>query len=165
MRSEDPQSCSHLCPLMRGQRLSRPNQRSPCHEIRTHTFSMTFCCGKCTDGHSDALLLRRWMDGCRAEVTAVSCSLHCKVWPKGRTFKKNPHWMFTLWVLGIQIQGNIFKITNLRNVSEIPCGSHQNLQDSHRSSHDQVGYIAENSHLQLSKMLRYPKCTWLYSSE
>lgn len=41
MRTQDPQCCSHLCPLMTGQRLSRPNHGCSCHETHTHSLMHT----------------------------------------------------------------------------------------------------------------------------
>lgn len=90
VRAQEPQCCSHLCPLMIGQRLSRPNHECLCHGIHTQSctqeeiFSMTFYCGEWTvqttptafvGCSSDALLLRGWMDGCQAEVNASPLSI------------------------------------------------------------------------------------------
>lgn len=90
MRTPNPQCRSHLCPLMIGQRLSRPNHGCLSCEMRTQSrtheeiFPVTFYCGECTAQTSpaafvgrcsDALLLRRWMDGCHAEVKTVLSSL------------------------------------------------------------------------------------------
>lgn len=102
-RTQDPQSCSHLCPLMIGQRLSRPNHGCLCHDTHTQIFSMTFYCGECTTqtspdafvGHRcDALLLRQWMDGCHAEVRAVLSPLHHSALTAGATGNFGQHYYF-----------------------------------------------------------------------
>lgn len=90
-RPPNPHCCSHLCPLMIWLRLSRPNYGCLCHKILTHSstheemFFLTFYCGECLTKtspaafvglSSDALLLQRWMDGCRARGKVVLSSRH-----------------------------------------------------------------------------------------
>lgn len=84
LRSQDPQCCSHLRPLMMGQRVSRANRgRLSLAHTRTRAQwpFIVVSCGSPTSPSafvgcdSDALLLRRWMDGCHAEVRAVRALL------------------------------------------------------------------------------------------
>lgn len=84
LRSQDPQCCSHLRPLMMGQRVSRANRgRLSLAHTRTRAQwpFIVVSCGSPTSPSafvgcdSDALLLRRWMDGCHAEVKAVRALL------------------------------------------------------------------------------------------
>lgn len=64
---------------------------------------MTFYCGECTTQtssaafvgrHSDALLLRRWMDGCHTEVKAVLSSLLHSALAAGATENSGQHYYF-----------------------------------------------------------------------
>lgn len=84
LRSQDPQCCSHLRPLMMGQRVSRANRgRLSLAHTRTRAQwpFIVVSCGSPTSPSafvgcdSDALLLRRRMDGCHAEVKAVRALL------------------------------------------------------------------------------------------
>lgn len=69
---------------------------------------MTFYCGECTTqtspaafvGHcSDALLLRRWMDGCQTEVKAVLSSLNHSALAVGATENSGQHYYFQTTLL------------------------------------------------------------------
>lgn len=84
LSSQDPQCCSHLRPLMMGQRVSRANRgRLSLAHTRTRAqwpFIVVSCRSPTSPSafvgcDSDALLLRRWMDGCHAEVKAVRALL------------------------------------------------------------------------------------------
>lgn len=69
----------------------------------THIFPVTFSCGERTTQtspasfvgrRSDALLLRRWMDGCHTEVKAVLSSLHHSALAVGATENSGQHYYF-----------------------------------------------------------------------